>query len=387
LAAAACYVAAALVDEGVGTIEDTDIGARVGLRWRRGPFELMNHFGIARARDVVAGFAERWKMPMPATLERQAATGKPFRFTLVRSETSSGIATLTINRPDAMNAINEDVISQLEEAFEAAAANPGVKGIVIAGSGKAFIAGADIRYFVKHIEAGTISTIAAFTRRAQTLLRAFETCPKPVVARVHGLALGGGVELALACQAIVATPKASFAFPETGIGIYPGLGGTQRTPKRVGAGLAKWLVLSGQTVGAEEALAIGLIDRVVPYEQLDATIAQMITTGPGARTRVAAVPDSHRAIAAFFDTNNVDTLISADIPATDARVAKAVKRISSKAPIASRLAAELVDQSVNVPVEQGLELELSHLEEIFATKDAYEGLSSLGRRPPVFRNE
>ncbi len=161
LTAAACYVAAALVDEGVGTIEDTDIGARVGLRWRRGPFELMNHYGISRARDLVAGFAVRWSMPMPSTLDRQAAKGRPFRFALVRSEETDGIATLTINRPDAMNAINEDVISQLEEAFSAAVADPAVKGIVIAGSGKAFIAGADIRYFVRHIEAGTIGTIAS----------------------------------------------------------------------------------------------------------------------------------------------------------------------------------------------------------------------------------
>ena len=183
-----------------------------------------------------------------------------------------------------MNALNEDVVAQLEDAFHAAAGNPAVKGIVIAGSGKAFLAGADIRFFVRHIEAGTIDAIARFTERGQALLRAFETCPKPVIARLHGLALGGGVELALACHAIVATPKASLAFPETGIGIYPGLGGTQRTPRRVGRGLAKWLVLSGQTIGAEEALAIGMVDRVVAYEQLDATIQEIIAAGPPSRS-------------------------------------------------------------------------------------------------------
>ena len=292
LATAACYVAAALVDERVGTMEDTDIGARVGLRWRRGPFELMNHFGIERARDLVAAFAARWNLPLPASLDSQARTRTPFRFTLVRSDIAEGVATLTINRPDAMNALNEEVISQLEEAFDRAAANPQVKGIVIAGSGKAFVAGADIRFFVRHIEAGTIDAIAEFTRRGQALLRAFETCPKPVIARLHGLALGGGVELALACHAIVATPKASLAFPETGIGIYPGLGGTQRTPRRVGTGLAKWLVLSGQTIGAEEAVAIGLVDTVVPYEQLDAAIADAIAAGPVAARAPRAVPDT-----------------------------------------------------------------------------------------------
>ena len=167
LATAACYVAAALVDEQVGTIEDVDIGARVGLRWRRGPFELMNHSGIERSRDLVAGFATRWSLPMPATLADQARKGKPFGFTLIRSETADGVATLTINRPDAMNALNEAVVSQLEEAFQKAADDPLVKGIVIAGSGKAFVAGADIRFFVRHIEAGTIDAIARFTKRAQ----------------------------------------------------------------------------------------------------------------------------------------------------------------------------------------------------------------------------
>jgi len=385
LATAACYVAAALVDERVGTIEDTDIGARVGLRWRRGPFELMNHYGVERARNLVAAFAARWDLPLPATLERQARAGQPFRFTVVRSEIDDGVATLTINRPDAMNALNEDVVAQLEDAFQGAAGNPAVKGIIIAGSGKAFLAGADIRFFVRHIEAGAVDPIARFTERGQALLRAFETCPKPVVARLHGLALGGGVELALACHTIVATPKASLAFPETGIGIYPGLGGTQRTPRRIGPGLAKWLILSGQTIGAEEALSIGLVDRVVAYEQLDAAIREIIAAGRAAVREPRPAPDSHRSIASFFDRHGVDELLGgqATLP-VDPKLAKSVKRVGTKAPVALRLSAELIDRAMEVSIEQGLALELSHLREIFATKDAYEGLSSLGRKAPVF---
>ena len=385
LATAACYVAAALVDEGVGTIEDTDIGARVGLRWRRGPFELMNHYGMGRSKEMIAGFAARWNLSVPATIENRARTGQPFRFKLVRSDIADGIATLTINRPDAMNALNEEVVSQLEEAFHAAAGDTAVKGIVIAGSGKAFVAGADIRYFVRHIQAGTIGAIADFTKRGQALLRAFETCPKPVVARLHGLALGGGVELALACHAIVATPKATLAFPETGIGIYPGLGGTQRTPRRVGRGLAKWLVLSGQTIGAEEALAIGLVDTVVPYEQLDSAIAETLAKRPASTRQPRPVPEAYRPVADFFERHGVDELLRGTAGAPDdVRLAKAVKRIGSKAPVALRVAGDLIDRALDVSIDDGLALELSHLHEIFATKDAYEGLSSLGKKAPVF---
>jgi enoyl-CoA hydratase/3-hydroxyacyl-CoA dehydrogenase len=202
---------------------------------------------------------------------------------------------------------------------------------------------------------------------------------------VHGLALGGGVELALACHYIVATPKASLAFPETGIGIYPGLGGTQRTTRRIGKGLAKWLVLSGQTIGAEEALTIGLVDRVVPHEALDAAVAETIAAGPARARRPHPVPPEYRTVAEFFEHHETEALrTGAADAAGDARVAKAMKRVGSKAPIALRIAADLIDRGAELAIEEGLQLELAHLREIFATKDAYEGLSSLGRKPPVF---
>lgn len=394
LAAAVFTIAAALVDEGVGTIEDTDIGARVGLRWRRGPFEMMNHAGIARANELVTGYAARWQIAVPRTVAGQSRAGTPFRFNLVRSDVVNGVATITINRPDALNALNEDVVDQLEKAFDTAASDPAVTGIVIAGAGKAFVAGADIRFFVRNLESGNLDRIAAFTEQGQALLRRIETCGKPVVARVHGLALGGGVELALACHAIVATPKATFSFPETGIGIYPGLGGTQRTPRRVGTGLAKWLILTGQTIDATEAHAIGLINRVVPYDQLDAAIAEAVVAGRAELPR--STPVSHRLMAAFFDGIKAEDVSSggvspvssgAEMPSEEdlARVNQALARLSRKAPIAMRLAADLIEQSASVPIEEGLRLELSHLREIFSTRDAHEGLSSLGKRPPVFQ--
>jgi enoyl-CoA hydratase/3-hydroxyacyl-CoA dehydrogenase len=373
LAGIVFFIASALVDEGVGTIEDTDIGARVGLRWRFGPFELINRYGLARAATLVDRVAREWQVPVPGIFARQAASGKPFTFTLVRREDTTGLATLTIDRPDAMNALNEAVMTQLATTFRAAAADPAVKGIVIAGSGKAFVAGADIRFFVKNMEAKTIGKIAAFTKSGQDLLLEIQRSAKPVVARVHGLALGGGVELALACHYIVATPKATFAFPETGIGIYPGLGGTQRTTARVGRGLAKWLVFTGETITAEQALEIGLIDRVVPYEDLDAAIRDCVAKGAVTSRRQHGVPSAFREIASKYESSDVESLRASE------------KRVGFKAPIALRIASDLIDRGADAPIEQGVALELSHLEEIFSTVDAYEGLSSLGKRRPVFK--
>jgi enoyl-CoA hydratase/3-hydroxyacyl-CoA dehydrogenase len=384
LLAVTFLVATSLVDEGVGTIEDTDIGARVGLRWPRGPFEMINRFGIKAAGDLVGQFGGGWDIPVPGDLSLQWRANTPFPFTYVKSETKDGVATLTVHRPDAMNALNEAVVAQLHAAFKKAAGDSKVKGIVIAGSGKAFIAGADIRFFVRNIESGDLERIVDFTKAGHALLHDIDTCAKPVVARLHGLALGGGLELAQACDILIATPRASFAFPETGIGIYPGLGGTQRPTRRIGVGLTRWLVFTGQTLSPEEALAIGFIDKVVPHEQLDAACRAAIAEGIRPHARPTLAP-KHKALESLFAGNDSETLRQgkADVKGDEA-LAKAMKRVGFKAPIALRLAGKLIESGAKVPLAEGLQMELAHLVEIFSTKDAYEGLSTLGKKAPVF---
>lgn len=379
------YVAARLVEEGVGSIEDTDIGARVGLRWPRGPFEKMNRRGVSVAAELVRTLTERWNVKVPANLATHADSGRPFTFRWVKSETRDGVATLTVNRPDAMNALNEAVVQQLGPALAAAAADPEVDGIVISGAGKAFVAGADIRFFVRNIDAGDLDRIVAFTEAGHALLNAIENCPKPVVARLHGLALGGGVELALACHAIVAAPRASLAFPETGIGIYPGLGGTQRTTRRVGAGLAKALIYTGRTLTAEQAAEIGLVDEVVPFADLDSRIRELIEGGLPRRPRPE--PSGEWAtLERFFSAHPVDLLREGRAATSgDESLARAMKQVGFKAPVALRLAERLIDGGRELDLAAGLQLELDHLREIFGTADAYEGLSSLGVRRPEFK--
>ena len=218
-------VAAALVDEGVATKEDTDRGAKIGLRWAMGPFEIMNRVGIERTYAVVEDIAARYPdFRIPDILVRQKSLDKPFTFRFVDLNVKNGVATITINRPEAMNALNEAVVEQLEAQFDKAETDPEVKAIVFQGAGKAFVAGADIRYFVDKIRADRIEDIVAFTRRGHQLLLRIENTPKLTIALLDGLSLGGGSELALACQTIVATPAGSLGFPETAIGIYPEIG-------------------------------------------------------------------------------------------------------------------------------------------------------------------
>jgi enoyl-CoA hydratase/3-hydroxyacyl-CoA dehydrogenase len=385
LVAGIFLAAASLVDEGVGTKEDVDIGARVGLRWARGPFEMMNRLGTAHALELTTMLAARWQMKAPAALAKSGSRNEPVPIELVKSRTDGGVTTITINRPDVMNALNESVGQQLQSAFMRAHDDGRTAGIVIAGAGRSFVAGADIRFFIRNIEHQELSRTAAFTETMQGMLRAIQDCPKPVVARVHGLALGGGVELALACDYIVATPNATLGFPETGIGIYPGLGGTQRTTRRIGVGLTKWLVFTGQVIGADEALAIGLIDAIAAREDVDAAIATLMASGPSKERRPLSPPPPYRRIAEFFEKNDVETIRTGQATTGgDEQLQKAMKAVGTKAPIALRIAAVLIDEGFRVPLERGLQMELSHLHEIFSTRDALAGLLSIGKSRPIF---
>ena len=225
-----------------------------------------------------------------------AGRREPFRFKLVETSVEDRVATLTINRPDKLNALNEEVVAQLEAAFEEQSRSAAVDGIVITGRGKAFVAGADVPWFVNRLDAKRTSDIVTFTRRGHELLRKFAKSPKVVIAKVDGLSLGGGSELALACDWIVGTKRASFGFPETGIGIYPGLGGTQRLARRIGVPLAKAFIFTGNTIGADAAKALGVIDVVATHEGLKAAILELVRKGkPPERRAFHRVPRASKA--------------------------------------------------------------------------------------------
>ncbi len=381
-------VAAALVDEGVATIEDTDRGAKIGLRWIMGPFEIMNKIGIEKTCAAVAAVADKYPdFRMPEILTRQKAAGKPFEFTVVDLDVKDGIAVITINRPEAMNALNEAVVTQLAARFAAAKQDPAVKAIVFQGAGKAFVAGADIRYFVGKIKAGQIADIVAFTRKGHELLLAIENSPKPTIALLDGLSLGGGSELALACQAIVATPAGSLGFPETGIGIFPGLGGMLRLARQVGPDLTRYYVFTGAALGAADAHALGIVNRLVAPAEADAAVRDLVAEGLPDKYRRREIPEKFKPLAAMGSGANVARLLAGNPPegVEEALAAKTAKFIGYKAPLALKIASEIIDRQVDKPVGEAVEIELGRLQEIFSTADALEGLTAMGRRKPNYK--
>lgn len=374
-------------DEKVCTLEDCDLGARVGLRWPKGPFEVMNERGSRNALFAVRALEARYSdVKAPAILIERGEKNAPFPITLVSHANVDGVGLITFERPDAMNALNEAVVAQLGKAFDALDKDPAVKGIVIAGKGKAFVAGADTKFFVEQQEKGDIDRIVRFASGGQDLFARIDRCTKPVVCKLHGLSLGGGSELALACDWVVATEAGSLGFPETGIGIYPGLGGTQRSARRLGVPLARWMVLTGETVDAKTGMVLGLVDDVVDVAGLDAACRARALSG---KTRAENAPPLTPP-PGFEDLWRVFTWTSLfdlmkGLANVDAKLDKSVKKVSFKAPLAAQAADELVKMAASTSLSQGLQAETAGLQRIFASKDAYEGLSTLGVRRPSFK--
>ncbi|HUR67667.1 MAG TPA: 3-hydroxyacyl-CoA dehydrogenase NAD-binding domain-containing protein [Candidatus Thermoplasmatota archaeon] len=260
-------IAARLVEEGVATAVDTDKGATVGLRWAAGPFAMMNKLGTKRALAAVESYHKKWgaSFPVAADLKRLGAKNEPWPLPAVRLEKEGHVAVLTVDRPDALNALNAKVLQDFASQARAAFADPDVRVVVVTGEGhKAFIAGADI----KEMSTKTPAEARWFTKLGQDAISTLENGGKPVIVAVNGFAFGGGLELAMAGDIILASDKAVFGLPEVTLGIHPGFGGTQRLPRYVGLQRAKELVYTGRRFDALQAQAYGLVLEVVPAADL-----------------------------------------------------------------------------------------------------------------------
>jgi len=189
----------------------------------------------------------------------------------LKTAVSEGIATVTVSRPQALNALNSRFFQEMDNLLPELDRRDDIKVLIITGEGKAFAAGADIAEMVQKSQ----SEGQEFSRAGQKTFRSLELFAKPVIAAVNGFALGGGAELAMACDIRVASSKAKFGQPEVNLGVIPGYGATQRLPRLIGLGNALHLLMTGEMIGAEEALRIGLVQKVVEPDQLLATATEL----------------------------------------------------------------------------------------------------------------
>ncbi len=243
------------------------------------------------------------------------------------------VSTLTINRPDKLNALSQEVLGDLNAAIEAVSRRDEVRAVVITGTGKAFVAGADIAA-MRDMNQAEARGFGALGHRVFSMI---EHLRFPVVAAVNGFALGGGCELALACDFIYASSKAKFGQPEVNLGIIPGFGGTQRLPRRVGPGMARELIYTGKMISADEALRIGLANAVFEPDELLAAAA------------------------------------------------KAAADIAAKGPLAIAAAKRLIRDGMDIPLPQANKVERDAFGAGFGTADQVEGMTAfLEKRAPRF---
>ena len=244
------------------------------------------------------------------------------------------IGTLTINRPDSLNAMNREVLIEFINELKKIQSEKDIRVIIITGSGeKAFIAGADIKLMQKMNREEAFE----FANLGQELANLIEKSAKPVIAAVNGYALGGGCEIALSCHLRIASDNAIFAQPEVKIGLLPGWGGTQRLPRIIGRGLANEIILTGRNVTAKEALDIGLVNKVVPQEELMNTC---------------------------FDIANM---------------------ILKNSPNAIAESIKLIRLAAGTKLKKGLSKEAKSFSELFETEETVEGLTAfVEKRPPKF---
>ncbi len=387
-------VSAQIVEEDICSKEDVDRGAKVGLRWARGPFELANRLGVGEAVRMAEAYSDLAGFELPEWFANLSA---PMQFSLVDVVVEDGVATVRLNRPEAMNALNETLVAQLGAALDELNAREDVSTIILEGAGKAFVAGADVKFFVDKIRADAISDIYDFTAFGHEVLGKLENSDKITIALTTGLALGGGLELALACDYRIGTRRTQFRFPETSIGIYPGLGGTQRTPRICGIEAARFVILAGNFLDAGSAAALGLLTHLVEASDVASTVDELVESGKPTDKYPAAPADSTHPTAAFalafYSNENMATLAAGECPegfdAADKMVSRQLKSLSRTAPIALALASELLDGAVETgdDLDAGLALELAGLTELFGTADALEGLSALiESRRPTYQN-
>jgi len=255
-------------------------------------------------------------------------------FETIIYEKDLSIAKITLNREKVLNAINDKMLSEIEEALNLIEDDQDVKVAIITGKGKAFAAGADIKMMSgkNYLDArnGTIYGRDLFTR--------IEDMGIPFIAAINGFALGGGCELAMACDIRIASDKAKFGQPEINLGIIPGWGGTQRLPRLVGKGMAKKMILTGKMIDADEAKRVGLVDDVVPLDKLESTVNEM------------------------------------------------AEDLSTKPPIAIECAINAIDKGSQMNLESALSLETDEYCICFASEDAKEGVSAfIEKRKAVFK--
>lgn len=347
--------AAYLLRAGIASKEDIETSVKLGLGWPKGIFELADEYGIDKVVETLSRLKAETQLelfspdPLLQEMVREGKLGRKsgegfYKYALVEEtiketiivKKEKPIAWIILNRPERLNAINPKMLEELSRALDELEEDRDIRVVILKGSGRAFCAGADVTAF-----AGvTPIDVIRFSRRFQELTLKIQFYTKPVIAAIHGYALGGGLELAMSADIRIASEEAMLGQPEINLGFIPGAGGTQRLARLVGTARAKELIMSGEFIPASEAYKIGLVNRVVKSGTLD---------------------DEARNLAL---------------------------KLAEKPPIALTMAKYTIDMGSETSIWQGLMLEAGLFSLLFTTEDVIEGVTAfLEKRRPKFKGK
>jgi len=299
---------------------------------------MMNKIGTKETLEILNKYSQTtngvWNVP--ENIKQLGESNTPWPIKFVKTVKENFLGYIYMNRPEALNALNSNVLKDLEAALDNLSKDQEVRAIILTGAGNAFVAGADI----KEMMGQTLDQSREYTKYGQEVFSKIENLGKPVIAAVNGFALGGGCELALACDIIIASERAKFGLPEVSLGIHPGFGGTQRLPRLIGSARAKVLIFIDKHDSAEDAKCMGLVNKVVPPSDLLSEAKTM------------------------------------------------AKTIARQGPVAIKLAKNAINRGLETTMESGLNIELDNIAQAFQTEDKVEGMDAfVKRRKPEFKGK
>jgi enoyl-CoA hydratase/carnithine racemase len=343
---------------------------------------------MEQALAMASRMAASYQVPVPGNLMALAEKGiSRWSLERVAVDVQGEVATLTLRHPETMNALDAELVSQLESAFKAAEKNDAVKMIVITGMGKTLASGPAPEFLVEKIEADDIDGIIGHYKRIHALFAKIADSKKITIARARGLAASGGVELGLACKYLVASSRSFFAFPETGNGIHPGLGATQRLPRKVGKSIGKYVIMTGEVLTAQAAERLGIVDAIIDDDDAIGLLFNNLGESESLSDDGAAPSEDELAAISLFNPANCAATLAGNIVNRNKTAGRIKAALAKKAPAALTLVNKLIDDGLGLEISKAMDFEMSALSLILGTEDALRGLQATGRTEPRFTGE
>ena len=382
----AVLVGAASFDEKIASAEDINWAAKYGLGFADGPFDIFNAKGAETSISLAESFATKRATAMPTSLSGFSSKTGDWSLNHVELTVDNEIATITIKRPDTCNALDEQLVGQIETALKKAEKSESASFIIFSGVDNMLVSSPPRSYYVEQLQGNKTDDIISLHKRIHSLFTKIADAKKTTIAMARGCTFGAGLEMGLSCRYLVAGPRAFFSFPETGLGVHPAFGGTQRLPRKVGKAIGKYVILTGEVFTAEAAERLGIVDAILEDDEAIALLIGNLKGSESLSDDEAVPSDEELKAIALFNGVNCALTLKGTTEKTDDASTRVMSTLATKAPVAITLTNKLIDDGLGLEIQKALGFELSAFGLILGTKDALTGLKAESDTP-VFKGE